>query len=344
MDISCDIIRDLLPLYAEDLVSEDSKKLVDEHLSGCDDCTKLLGKLKKETPLTIETDTHALNHVRRTIIRRRGLSIVASVLTLITIAGFVVSYLFAPFQLTAEQALDDFYVREDGAVVIDYSSAVVGRSRAGHNENWFLIQYSTRYDMWKGNNRKSLEQTFGADGIITEEERLRYENIDICRGHWETADGRYHSDDPNFDSKGEEWVFVPESNWNFWYSDPYGLGEDVMLHDAGKEAPLKEDRYTFAPIYPMLFFGGILAVLALYLLRKVMKKPWMRELAARLAILCGSAVVSLLLVSSGRIFTSPVGIIDQYWGPMIGTNTVFLTLTILFWRQLHKLNKQDKGL
>ena len=31
MDISCDIIRDLLPLYAENLVSEDSRKLVDDH-------------------------------------------------------------------------------------------------------------------------------------------------------------------------------------------------------------------------------------------------------------------------------------------------------------------------
>ena len=32
MDISCDVIRDLLPLYAEDMVSEDSKWLVDGHL------------------------------------------------------------------------------------------------------------------------------------------------------------------------------------------------------------------------------------------------------------------------------------------------------------------------
>ena len=47
MDISCDIIRDLLPLYAEDLVSEDSRKLVDGHLCSCDPCTKQLGILKK---------------------------------------------------------------------------------------------------------------------------------------------------------------------------------------------------------------------------------------------------------------------------------------------------------
>ena len=32
MKISCNVIRDILPLYAEDLASEDTKRLVDDHL------------------------------------------------------------------------------------------------------------------------------------------------------------------------------------------------------------------------------------------------------------------------------------------------------------------------
>ena len=32
MKIACEIIRDLLPLYAEDMVSEKSKEAVEEHL------------------------------------------------------------------------------------------------------------------------------------------------------------------------------------------------------------------------------------------------------------------------------------------------------------------------
>ena len=32
MKMSCNIIEDLLPLYVVDLVSEDSRKLVEEHL------------------------------------------------------------------------------------------------------------------------------------------------------------------------------------------------------------------------------------------------------------------------------------------------------------------------
>ena len=65
MDISCDIIRDLLPLYAEDLVSEDSRKLVDEHLCTCDPCTKQLGILKKAAQIPIEVEKLTTDLVER---------------------------------------------------------------------------------------------------------------------------------------------------------------------------------------------------------------------------------------------------------------------------------------
>ena len=342
MKISCNIIKDLLPLYAEDLASEDTRAMVDEHLCGCADCTNFLNQIKQDTPVPMETETKTLNKVKKTIIRRRALSIMASVFTLITLASFVFTFLFTPFQLTKEQALDDFYIREDGAVVIDYSPYVIGRSQSGWNENWFINQYSTRYDMWRGQHRKTLEETFGTDGVITEEERQRYENIDIIEGHWETPGGGYHSDE-SFAASLDGYVFTPESEKNWWYSDPTGRGNDILLHDAGKEFPQKEDRIHFAPIYPILFFGGIVLTLVLLMLHRFAKKPWLKELASRFLILSASVVFSTLFVSNGRIFTAYVGVIDQYWGWFIPMNAAFLTLTILFWRQLYLLNRRDKG-
>lgn len=38
MNISCEIIKDLLPLYHDSVCSEDSKKLVEEHLEHCESC------------------------------------------------------------------------------------------------------------------------------------------------------------------------------------------------------------------------------------------------------------------------------------------------------------------
>lgn len=44
-EVSCNIIKDLLPLYVEGLTSEDTNKLIEEHLAGCEDCRKLLADM-----------------------------------------------------------------------------------------------------------------------------------------------------------------------------------------------------------------------------------------------------------------------------------------------------------
>ena len=135
MKISCNIIRDLLPLYAEDLASEDTRTMVEEHLCTCEDCTEALNDMKKKAPVPVEVAPDSLQKVKKTIRRKRVLSVMAALLTLITLASAVATFLFTPFELTKEQALDDFYVREDGAIVIDYSPYVTGRSQSGWNEN-----------------------------------------------------------------------------------------------------------------------------------------------------------------------------------------------------------------
>ena len=42
MKMNCDVIRDLLPLYADEVCSEASKALVEEHLQSCERCGKEL--------------------------------------------------------------------------------------------------------------------------------------------------------------------------------------------------------------------------------------------------------------------------------------------------------------
>jgi predicted anti-sigma-YlaC factor YlaD len=48
MKISCDIIKDLLPLYLDGVCSNDSKVLVEEHLAECDSCKAELQSMKGE--------------------------------------------------------------------------------------------------------------------------------------------------------------------------------------------------------------------------------------------------------------------------------------------------------
>ncbi len=48
--IPCDVIRDLLPLYIDDVCSEKSKLLVEEHLAECEECRYCLEDMKKDLP------------------------------------------------------------------------------------------------------------------------------------------------------------------------------------------------------------------------------------------------------------------------------------------------------
>ena len=52
MKTECSIVRDLLPLYVEDMVSEETAKYINEHLKNCPDCESELNVLKNGADLT----------------------------------------------------------------------------------------------------------------------------------------------------------------------------------------------------------------------------------------------------------------------------------------------------
>lgn len=59
MKLNCNVIRDLLPLYADQICSEESRELVEEHLAECGDCSALLQQIHSmelETHLKVETE------------------------------------------------------------------------------------------------------------------------------------------------------------------------------------------------------------------------------------------------------------------------------------------------
>ena len=55
---SCGVVRDLLPLYRDNVCSEDSRRVVEEHLAMCSECPKILEQMEDgsvEELLTAET-------------------------------------------------------------------------------------------------------------------------------------------------------------------------------------------------------------------------------------------------------------------------------------------------
>ena len=86
MKISCNVIEDLMPLYVDDGVSEDSRQLVEEHLRDCPSCRKMLEEIKKDNQLGTDhrispeenkkAEIPSLKNIRKRILRKRILSVI----------------------------------------------------------------------------------------------------------------------------------------------------------------------------------------------------------------------------------------------------------------------------
>ncbi|MUK90640.1 hypothetical protein GMD78_19985 [Ornithinibacillus sp. L9] len=57
MKKNCDIIKDLIPMYVENLTSENSTQFIEEHLHSCEDCTNYLRNIERDLP----NDTDSLD-------------------------------------------------------------------------------------------------------------------------------------------------------------------------------------------------------------------------------------------------------------------------------------------
>lgn len=61
--MKCEVVQDLLALYADDCCSEESKRVVEEHLRSCPECRKVLEEMK--APVIRQTETAPLPALKR---------------------------------------------------------------------------------------------------------------------------------------------------------------------------------------------------------------------------------------------------------------------------------------
>lgn len=95
MKLPCNVIRDLLPLYAEDMVSPESRALTEEHIAECAACRAALEAMGAKTPdVQFRMDT-ALEFAKYEKKKKRRL---AALIAGVTAAG-VALYFFVHFLL-----------------------------------------------------------------------------------------------------------------------------------------------------------------------------------------------------------------------------------------------------
>ena len=93
IQLTCDIVGDLLPLYHDDVVSEDTREAVGRHLAACEKCLKEYEILKEKIPETDgnEEEGKKENQTRSFLkkVRKQGVlkGVIAAVIAVAFLAG-----------------------------------------------------------------------------------------------------------------------------------------------------------------------------------------------------------------------------------------------------------------
>lgn len=63
--INCNIITDILPLYIDGVVSDDTKQMVEEHLKDCYECNKEYKLLNQEVYIPVENEVSVIKNFKK---------------------------------------------------------------------------------------------------------------------------------------------------------------------------------------------------------------------------------------------------------------------------------------
>lgn len=127
MEMNCNVIRDLLPLYAEELVSEDSRKIIDTHLRDCPGCRDALAAMR--APVEIPKDNGATLWVTIEHIMWDGtISVMALIMAGLMLTGLIFGIMMHPVPVSMQEVLVSV-TEQDGMIVEEFTAYGAGNIR-----------------------------------------------------------------------------------------------------------------------------------------------------------------------------------------------------------------------
>ena len=169
-EITCEIVRDLLPLYVDDVLSADSKNLVEEHIASCAECKayyEMLQEPSASLPQRGNTEgKEALQKIKKKINRKRITAICLTAVLAAAIVGglyygIMLNEHYMPYEKTG------IYV-EDGIMKAKSNYYAMHGFNAPGGETEFLYLTDTIYT--RNNSNEHLAELFylNEDGLTTE--------------------------------------------------------------------------------------------------------------------------------------------------------------------------------
>lgn len=313
MNVSCNVIRDLLPLYAEKLTSPDSNRLVEEHLTDCPECSRQLSVMQKAAPMPVEVDTDPLEKIRQIMRKRWALTALTAVLLVVTIVCQGVLLLDATVYLTPEQAVESVEVKENGNIVLHMTGYVNG------------------YGM------DTLDETGTVWGIVATSnlQKLLFESRESYDAYMQLAG----SDTDNIAQEAEYYpgtLTIPAGVKAVWYCDgDTGMAETLLYgQEELPQKPLMAVGHEFVVYHGVLLALAVLSGVTAYLLRR----KRFASVGVYLAMAFASVSVSTFVVSAGQLVSRFDEFAEHVQEGLLCAVPLFLTLVRGY--QLYRLGRR----
>lgn len=173
MELKCDLVKDLLPLYVEDLCSDTSKKIVNDHIADCQSCNRLLTDLSNKNDVVVDKSAVKKSLMPFRKIKRRNLLITVSgiLCTILVISAlfcklFLIGSVVSPPEITATnlEMIDTLTFEIELELSQDSNIYAIKNIALGKSDNTGNVYVrGTKAFVSPFNPKSHYETTFGFD-------------------------------------------------------------------------------------------------------------------------------------------------------------------------------------
>ena len=117
-EVTCNTIRDILPLYVDGVVSDDTRNMVTKHLERCEECRKKYEAMKSEVAIPVEGDIAPLKHFKKAWKKKKIVLVCLSVLATVAVV-FCAFFIFSHFAYQEKIAVNGAVYTQKGGNITE---------------------------------------------------------------------------------------------------------------------------------------------------------------------------------------------------------------------------------
>lgn len=290
--VDCEIINDVLPLYVEGIASNSTKKMVEEHIAQCPECSGKLKEMQKEINIPADDIIAPMSFLKKSLYRKKLSVIILSVMVSLGLAILGLIYLTAPIPLKYDESLIGIEKLDGGRVLVTVGEDADGYSVEGYKSDEDASKYVYHITLWNSLWNKYIKKGEERSFIINR-----------------NNDGTYH------DVKAV-----------YYYSENIG-SEDLLIygkdmHESGGVVTLPRLALTYYFIIALIISAASGVIFLLF-----KKSEKIRKAAKTAALFAVSYIISQVCIKGLNFST--YHLLKDLSGILLLTATVFGTLLIV---------------